>query len=258
MNLAFWVLQHLWIELALALFAIGSIYLSFQTSQVVRLKPLNLPSSPGAVPLNETRTDQELRALGFLWIGDFDASSVPNLTTLVRFHSSVDFVHHAVLITVQSSVEKSTMVEFSTELVPGGSVTTNNNRQPGIYRYRLEKLVVRAPWKGSIRDLFTLHQLLCEAAVASGFALRPIPPHLLVDHITTDSRMDIEGELKLGRMRRIDPDTYRTTLKGAVTYVPRIWFKMIHGFLFDWYRVSDHTQIQRARQRFVKAARGLH
>jgi hypothetical protein len=202
----------------------------------------------------ESRVEWELADLGFRWIGDFDASSSDRVVLLTRIYFSADNTCQAAVIHLRSQDDQTSMVEFSAELAPRGGICTNNNRQPGIFSYRPEKLVVRAPWKRTAQELFILHQALCGAAAQSGFSARPIHPSDLSLHVADDSRADYEGERARGCLYPISANTYQTTFVGALLYTPRIWFNLAHGHLFSWYHPSDQTLVARAQRRFARAA----
>ena len=208
-----WLLDHLWIELALLLVGICSVYFAYNTSRPVNLKAVLLPKTRGEVPEDCTWVDEELAELGFQWIGDFDASSHTNVATMVRFHASKDYLYHALLVAVANGIGDFIMVEFTTKLTAGGEVTTNNSPLPGIYSCRTEKIVVRAPWKSGIRDLFALHQKLCEAAISVGQSLSAVPLGQISQEVAASSKRDLDDEVKLGRLTLIAPDMYRTTLE---------------------------------------------
>jgi hypothetical protein len=250
-----WIINHLWVEVAIVVFFVASVYLAFQKQNVVELKPLRLPNPERVPPAPESQAELELIDLGFRWIGDFDASSVEGVVTLTRFYSSKDGLHQGMIVDVESQDYQTSMVEFNSELSPQGNISTNNNRQPGVYSYRLEMLVVRAPWKRIVRELFTLHQALCGAATQCGFRPRLLHAKDLCFQVSNDSRQDLEGECARGRLHPISANSYQTTFLGALRYTPRIWFKMVHGHLLIWYRPADQTLAARARRRFARAAR---
>lgn len=259
MNVFGWLVEHVWIEIAIQaailLFLIFSVSLASHTARVIELKPLKLPASPEERPLVETDADRNLMNLGFHWIGDFDTSTSDKVVMLSRFYTSIDNLHHAVILNVHHEFDRFSLLEFCTSLAPRGSVSTNNNRQLGIFSYRLEKLVVRAPWKRSVKELLDLHASLCEVAVQNGFTPHRISISELPAHILADSRADMEGERARGCMRPLTSNTYRTTFKGALLYTPRIWLKMTHGLWFGWCQPTDRKLMNCAQRRFARAAR---
>ena len=186
---------------------------------------------------------------------NLSGSSPEFLVTAIFKHSITEKVNHVVILNVHNEFDRFSLLEFCTSLAPRGSVSTNNNRQLGIFSYRLEKLVVRAPWKRSVKELLDLHASLCELAVQNGFKLLRISNAELPAHILADSRADMEGERARGCMRPLTPNTYRTTFKGALLYTPRIWLKMTHGLWFRWCQPTDRKLINRAQRRFARAAR---
>ena len=210
-----------------------------QTMTVPLMKPLTDPNAWTPTPRPRDDLESELQMLGFRFIGDFDAAMSSTTSMLIRAYSDPDRLVGAVLMDGKTGSVKVTILEFSTKLPSSGSIVTNTSPFPSISSYPLYKYVVRVPWKKNAVKVLDLHQALCRAAEAEGFAAETMPVANFADEVIKATRKDQEYQVETGRYIKVRDDKYRMSPKGVAIAVPRLWLNMTYSFLFSWYRPPE-------------------
>lgn len=238
------------------LLGITVVFMKAQVMTVPLMKPLTDPDSWTPVPKARDSIESELQELGFRFIGDFDAAMSSDTSMRIRAYSDPDRLVWAILMDGKSGSEKVTILEFSTKLLPAGSIVTNTSPYPVISSYPLEKCVVRVPWKKTAK-VFELHKALYDTAVEEGFAADAMPGRNFADEVIKATRKDQEYQVETGRSIKVADDKYRMSLKGVAIAVPRLWLNMTYSFLFSWFKPSDgyfKSRIRRRLSRFMRLA----
>jgi len=247
-----------WSELALILVGITAVYVSFMRSTVPQVMPIAVPTRAALPAVPRDRLEKELQALGFHFVGDYDVSMMSDITTRLRAYLSHDRLCAAGLIDLKTTGQAVTALEFHTQLYPSGNITTSTSSHPRIFSYPPDKMLAQVPWKKTAAEVFELHQMLCETAACEKFTPAKIDSDGLADAIRTDTRRDLDYQVRNGRFKKIAPDQYRLTLFGAIIAVPIVWFHMCYKGLFFWYKPSNRIflrRLQRRLQRFRLSVR---
>jgi len=248
------VLGHLWVEAVVLVFVICVIFLKAAVQRVIRLRPLRMPVSPADQPAPRSMAEQEMQLLDFRWLGDFDASASDDVKMVVRAYVSADRFHLAVFAVAESGEESNSMIEFSTSFKPHGNLCTNNSTQASVYVYPVDKLIIKAPWKKSVRELHELHLAMCDVVAECGFQAAAVSAEGFSEALAMESRRDFEAQVGHGLLRQVGEDSYCMTVKGAVLMTSKVWWRMAYGFLFGWIRPSDASLLKRARKQFTAAS----
>lgn len=241
-----------WLDAVVILAGVTLIYASMQKHRVPAMTPLDDRSVNGAPPEPLNRFEAEVQEMGFQYCGDYGFGGSDAVEMILQGYLSNDRLHCMVIMHVKAEFEAFTAIEFSTELTPFGNITTNNNRQVGIFRYPLHKTLTKAPWKKSARDVYDLHLSLVEIANANGYQAKCIDPSRFAEEVRNDSIRDFESQERRGVLTRTATDTYRLSLWGAIRSVPRVWGQIAYGALFFLYRRSDQAFHRTLQRRFGK------
>jgi hypothetical protein len=227
-------------EILLLLFLVSVVMLLSQTLTVPSMKVLVDGAVSPQKPQPRDPLEAEIQALDFHYIGDFDPAMCPGKSDRIRAYVDADRTCGAAFMDIQTGRNTmSTVLEFSTSLHPSGSINTNNSRFPGLFAYRLDKMVAHAPWKTSASGLLKLHRLLCQVAQDEKFTPEAVQPGQFAQKVTQASLNDFEYQVGLGRYKKAAEGQYRTTLLGMLITVPVLWYLEVYGHLLFWFRLPD-------------------
>lgn len=243
------ILSSLWFDAALLLIGVTAVYLSMQRHRVPAMIPLKDRSCGDGQPEPSNSAEAQLQDMGFRYCGDYDFAAMRSVGMFIQAYLSPDELHWAAIVNTRTRTESFSMVEFSTRLSPFGSITTNNGRNVTFFRYPVHKILLRAPWKRSVRELYDLHLSLLDVAQGFGYQAQRLKPADFRNAVIASCKRDYEMQIAKGILTPMEPDTYRLTLKGAAIGTPIVWFQMMYGFLFFWYRRSDASFCRKVQKR---------
>ena len=196
--------------------------------------PPTEPPEDGVLPYPRTprnKAEEQLHDLEFDYIGEFDAS--PGLKTKARlfYYLSPDRFFSACVIAFKAPAREVIVVEFLTRLSPIGSILTGDGTDANLFTREPGEVVVKAPWKKSVRDLYDLHRLLCMAATQEKYKLQQVNARTAVDDFVAEFIKDYDRQVQAGYMRKINDKTYGSTFKGSLHAIPRVLLKLATGWV---------------------------
>lgn len=221
------------------------------------IKPINmhavtqLPATclPGLAPEPRDPMEREIQALEFRYVGDFDVGKTGIVSMRVRAYISRDLLCGALLADMTVGKEKTTVLEFGSDLSPAGSILTNNFALPSVYSYRIQDMKASVPWKLTADEIFALHKAMCQVALDEEFTLKSIYATGFAERLSADMRKENDYQVERGRLRRVGKNRYRMTLLGALIGAPLIWYNMAYGGMFAWYKPQDSYFCWKLRRR---------
>ncbi|MBN2311792.1 MAG: hypothetical protein JXR94_22625 [Candidatus Hydrogenedentes bacterium] len=243
-----------WLDALIVVFAVTAVWLAASRYYVPTITPVEGPPEPGEAFEPRDAAEEALVELGFAYAGGFSVFMTEEVSCACRAFLLPGTSHTVILSYMQSKGQQLSYAEFNTEFVPKRCVSTFNAGTPGAFGSLETTFAVRVPWHKDLRALFALHKRLCDLAEANAFRPAPIGPGDIPARLVSGTREVLEYQVQRARLKRIDEDTYRHTLLGALLAVPLVWLNMAYGILFLWYRRSDDSIVRRAEKWFERAA----
>jgi hypothetical protein len=245
--------NHFQFEMVFVALGILVVYGARQTHRVPKILPTSSRLSDPQLTARAGLQVQSLADLGFKPVGKYDVSMNSSVQMNIDVFLSSDQLYVATIVKVRSETADFSFVEFHTDLAPHGNITTNNSKHASIFYYPPDKMVVKVPWRKSVKDIFDLQVELCEAAKNHLFNPTPLKPGQIEGLVIKGIRNSLEDQVKCGRMVKVSEDVYRSSFKGTLISVPLVWHKKAYGFLYNIYRPSNKTYCAILGRRLQKA-----
>ena len=231
----------------LLLLGITLVFFASKVAAVPTVVPLG--SVGGAKPEPRDVAERQVQALGFRYAGDFEATVAPGFPIRLRMYIDPDQHCAAGLMDMTSGPQKISMLEFSTDFLPAGSITTSTSPYMAVLACAPEKMVARVPWKQTVDEVYALHRALCRIATEQHFEAKTVHADAVAENIRESTRRDCEYQVRAGRYRKVAEGQYKMTLWGTVIAVPISWFQTTYGALFWWFRIPDGYYLWKLRRR---------
>jgi hypothetical protein len=237
------------LEIVTVVLVITIVFSSLKRITIPAVTQLPVTCEPGLAPEPRDELETQVQQLEFRYVGDFDVTSIRQVSSRVRAYVSRDLFFAAILVDMTTTEGKTTVLEFVSELNPAGGITTNNFSLPSVYSRRPGNMRASVPWKTTAKDVFALHMALCQVARDEKLGLQSIYVTGFAERLRDDMRKENEYQVEMGRLRRAGKDKYRMTLRGAIIAAPLVWYCRAYGGLFSWYKVPDAYYCAKFRSR---------
>ena len=232
------VIGVLW-KVLLVLAGITAVYFSRKISVVPAVTPISDQGTSVPAPEPRDVLERQLQTMGFHYLGDYNVTSISSLPSRIRAYCDADRHTAAVLLDMTMDKQTTTVLQFGTRLHPYGNIVTSNGSLPSIYAHPPGSMQARVPWKKTAAEVFSLHQLLCRTAREEHFEAETVHSAAFAEIISKGERRECEYQVQIGRLKQIAVDKYRQTLLGIMIAVPLIWWQMIYGPMFSWFKIPD-------------------
>ena len=243
-------------EIIVILFVITVVFCCCKRLSVPVVTLVN--GTDGLPPAPRDAAEAQVRQLGFIYLGDFDVKIMPTTSTRIRAYIGPDRQSAALLIDMTSGQEKTSILEFCTNLHPSGGITTSTASNPGIFPRPLDRMQAHVPWKKTAGEVFELHQSLCRTALVENFTAKTVHSAGFAEKIVDDTRKDYEYQVQTGRLSMVAEGQYRLTLLETMIAAPLLWYQMVYGHLFTWFSLPDAFFCWKFRRRLRRFKQKSH